>query len=392
MSAFGGVIRNRRQAVDPQLILNMSRSMMMRGVTERDAYLNGPVGIFFNGRKTSTFAFQRQPLTLTRNGKSYTLVLDGAVTGIHPLLSPLPTHEDSSTEELILEAYLTLGTDFVGSLQGSFSLCICDEARGETLLARDKNGSRPLFYTTDGDAFAFASEIKALLRFLPDAAMIQGERLRAHWLSPCGTYRPEELYRNIYALPAGHCGILSRMGMQVFPYPSVVFSIQEPLSHTPAAIPVSFYCPERDALRKHLLDALFAFDFPQFDPWIPAVFHTLEQISFDKNRSPVIEDPLLCQSIPYAYERADRLGACKGIDLLSTVPSEKTPRIRELKKMSGLLEELLDEVDHTVLCSLFGKHWNELLDEEKNLEKRIRMQGILYQAWIWQKHYPIRII
>ena len=393
MSAFGGVIGNRRQKIDPQLILNMSRSTMMRGVTEKDAYLNGPVGIFYNGRKSSEFAFQRQPLTLTRNGKNYTLVLDGSITGIRQILSPLPIQDGISPEELILESYLSLGIDFVGALQGSFSLCIWDEDRGEFLFARDREGSRPLFYTTDGESLAFASEIKALFRFLPDAAIIQSERLRAHVISPCGTYRPEELYRNIYALPAGHCGIFSRMGMNIFAYPSVVFSVYEnDPQNLPCPLPVPFCCPERDTLRKNLIDALFSFDYPQFDPWMPAVFHVLERLSSQGEQHPIIEDPILCQSISYAHERADRLGACNGFDVLTTVSSEKVPRTRELKKMSRLLDELLEEADHTVLRYLFGKNWQELPNEEKSLEKRIRIQGLLYQSALWQRHYPIRIL
>lgn len=392
MSALGGVICTHKQKIDPQLILNMSRSMMMRGVTEKDAYLNGPVGIFYSGRTSSEFAFQRQPLTLTRNGKNYTLVLDGWITGIHRILSPLPIKDEICPEELILEAYLSLGTEFIGALQGMFSLCICDEDRGEILLARDKEGRRPLFYATDGESLAFASEIKALFRFLPDTAIIQSERLRAHLISPCGTYRPEELYRNVYALPAGHCGIFSRMGLHVFAYPSVIFSVYE---HDPdtllSPLPVPFYCPERDELRKNLVDALFAFDYPQFDPWMPAVFHALEHASLKGKHHPIIEDPMLFQSISYAHERADRLGACKGFDFLTTVPSEKAARTRELKRMSRLLEELLEECDPSALNYLVGKHWKDLPYEEKNLEKRIRIQGMLYQSALWQKHYPIRI-
>lgn len=392
MSALGGVVRNGRQPIDPRLILNMSRSMMMRGVTEKDAYLNGPIGIFYHGRKHSEFAFQRQPLTLTRNGKNYTLVLDGSITGIHQILSPLPVEKAICPEELILEAYLSFGTAFISDLQGTFSLCICDEDRGEVLLARDQKGSRPLFYTADGECLAFASEIKALFRFLPDAAIIQSERLRAHLISPCGTYRPEELYRNLYSLPAGHCGIFSRMGMHIFPYPSVVFSLCENHDETPST-PTSlpFYCPERDTLRKNLIDALFAFDVPQFDPWMPAVFHILERLSSERNEHPVIEDPLLCQNISYAHERADRLGACKGFDFLTTVPSEKAARTRDLKRMSRLLDELLEECDPFSLNYLVGKRWKELPYEEKNLEKRIRIQGMLYQSALWQKHYPIRV-
>ena len=393
MSALGGIIRTNQKAVDPRLILNMSRAMM-RSAKARDAYLNGSIGIFHNDRLSPQFAFQRQPLTLTRNEKNYTLALDGVILGVDNILSPSPHEEEwVSPEELILEAYLSLGIDFVGTLQGSFALALCDESRGELFLARDRNGSRPLFYATDGESLAFASEIKALFRFLPDTAVF-GDRLRAHLIAPWGTYRPEEFYRDIFSLPPGHCGVFSRLGMSVFPYETVICSLSDEESESSQAIvPVNFSCHDQDTLRRHLTEALFAFDYPQFDPWIPSLLLTLEHLSNEQKKRPlIVEDATLCLSIPYARERADRLGALKGVDVEFTVSSEQVPRSKALKKMSRLLDELLEELDAYPLSYLFGRNWRELPGEEKNIAQRIRMQGILYHSTLWLEHYPIRVL
>ena len=331
MSALGGVVCNQPKKINSGLLFSISRSMIMRGIVEKDAYINDSIGMVYNSANASKYAFQRQPLTLTRNQKNYTLAVDGWISGIRQILSPLPIEEEISMEELILEAYLSLGIDFLGALQGSFALSIFDEERGELLLARDREGSRPLFYTADTDSLAFASEIKALFRFSQDSAIVPRERLQEHLHSPCGRYRPEELYPNIYAIPAGHCGIFSRMGMHIFPYSSVVCSIhQSTASPTPFAVP--FYCPDQNTLKNHLITTLFAFDYPQFDAWIPSVFHFLEHSSAPKDQNLIIEDPILCQSISYAYERADRLGSYNGFNHLMITASENTPRIRDLKK------------------------------------------------------------
>ncbi len=392
MGALGGIIDTGRRTVDPDMILGMSRAMISDGIDQRGAYLNRGVGVFHNGRLISDSPTPRQPISVTKDGKNYTLVCEGQILGLEPILSPFSTVDHHSPAEMMLEAYLAFGAEFVGSLQGSFSLAICDEAREEVLLARDRDGSRPLFYTVNGDTLAFASEIKALLRCLPDTAAIHTARFRAHITESCGAYRGEDLYRDIRAIPAGHVGIFSHAGMIVSPYEAISCG-SDPAASPPPSIPCEFYCPDRRTLQVHLTEALFAFDYPQFDPWMSGFLRTLEQIPNEKKEHPLwIEDTTLFMSIDYARERADRLGSLRNTLVHSATPTERFLRPRELKTMDQRLEELLRDMDSPVLCRLFGKDWRDLPEQEKNVEKRIRMRGLLYQACLWFQGYPIRLL
>ncbi|MDK1492347.1 asparagine synthase (glutamine-hydrolyzing) [Sinorhizobium sp. 7-81] len=70
----------------------------------------------------------------------------------------------SSDTEVILHLYDEMGEDCVSRLNGDFAFALWDNRRRRMMLARDRMGVRPLFYTTQGGTFYFASEVKALLQ------------------------------------------------------------------------------------------------------------------------------------------------------------------------------------------------------------------------------------
>ncbi|MHC6154905.1 asparagine synthase (glutamine-hydrolyzing) [Bradyrhizobium elkanii] len=68
----------------------------------------------------------------------------------------------ASDTEVLLAAYREWGTDCLTHLNGMFAFALYDRPAGRLLLARDRAGEKPLFYTTSNGMLRFSSELKGL--------------------------------------------------------------------------------------------------------------------------------------------------------------------------------------------------------------------------------------
>ena len=64
---------------------------------------------------------------------------------------------------MLLQAYDEWGEAAFARLNGDFAFALWDREAGRLTCVRDRLGVKPLYYTTAGGRFRFASEIKALL-------------------------------------------------------------------------------------------------------------------------------------------------------------------------------------------------------------------------------------
>jgi asparagine synthase (glutamine-hydrolysing) len=73
----------------------------------------------------------------------------------------------TSDTEVALRAYQRWGTDSVKRFRGMFAFSLWDEKTQTLFCARDRYGIKPFYYAEVEGIFYFASEVKALIPFLP---------------------------------------------------------------------------------------------------------------------------------------------------------------------------------------------------------------------------------
>src|ERR1700689_1145454 len=131
------------------------------------------------------------------------------------------SHTDT---EVILHLYEQEGPDCVKRLNGMFAFAICDLRSGTPTLfmARDHFGVKPFYYFHQGDRFAFASEIKALLQIPEIEAELDPESLH-QYLTFLWVPDPKTMFRRILKLPAGHHAILRDGELKLTQYWDLTF-------------------------------------------------------------------------------------------------------------------------------------------------------------------------
>ncbi|NIA04014.1 MAG: asparagine synthase (glutamine-hydrolyzing), partial [Nitrospiraceae bacterium] len=148
---------------------------------------------------------------------SLVLIYNGEIYNFRQLRHLLKRSHDFSTNtdgEIILHLYEEFGINLLNKLNGMFAFALYDIKKRKLLIARDRFGIKPLFYYYNkaNNNFAFASDIKPLLKFIKSNSKdylseIQQNINQTAIISTLNLrYNPynETIIKNIYKLPPGH--------------------------------------------------------------------------------------------------------------------------------------------------------------------------------------------
>jgi len=156
-----------------------------RGPDDYGIYTNQSLKVGLGHRRLSildTSSFGHQPM-FSDDGK-VVLVFNGEIYNYKELRCDLKrkgfVFQGKSDTEVLLNLYLSEGKEMLPKLNGIFAFAILDTDSESLFVARDALGVKPLYYSTKDNMFAFASEIKALLKLAPDNKELDAESINRY--------------------------------------------------------------------------------------------------------------------------------------------------------------------------------------------------------------------
>lgn len=226
MCGIAGLVSLDGQAMSdiPRRLGVMSRLIAHRGPDGNGAWENPERTCGLAHRRLAIIDLSpsgHQPM-IASNGSVITY--NGEIYNYVELMSQLKhgwTFRSTSDTETILAAYAKWGTDCLSHLRGMFAFAIYDGNR--LFAARDRFGIKPFYYTVFDGVVYFASEIKALLPFLPEIAT-DAEAL-AEYMTFQYTIGERTLFKHVRQLLPGHALIVENGSLRVFRYWDVHYDI-----------------------------------------------------------------------------------------------------------------------------------------------------------------------
>ena len=166
MCGLCGEFRFDGSAPEQGVIERMKQKLVKRGPDSEGIYIKTPVAL--GHRRLAIIDLSdkaAQPMLDEAAGVS--LVFNGTIYNYPDLRKELQalghTFKSTGDTEVILRSYIEWGESCVTRLQGMFAIAIWDSNKQVMLLARDRSGIKPLYFSQTAQRLLFASNTQALI-------------------------------------------------------------------------------------------------------------------------------------------------------------------------------------------------------------------------------------
>ena len=183
----------------------MCAALVRRGPDDEGFYLAAEAGLCMRRLAIIDLDSGHQPVS--NEDGSVWVVLNGEIYNFREQRRRLEQRghvfSTFTDTEVIVHLYEEHGTGCVDHLRGMFAFALWDQRKHQLLLARDRIGIKPLFYTFVEGRLLFASELKAILQ-LPEVERRLNWEAVAHLFAFLTTPSDQAIVNGIRKLEPGH--------------------------------------------------------------------------------------------------------------------------------------------------------------------------------------------
>jgi asparagine synthase (glutamine-hydrolysing) len=163
---IGFVNLDQQRPTNERIARAMNDAITHRGPDDEGFYFKNQIALGMRRLSIIDLAGGHQPIS-NEDGTVW-VVFNGEIYNYRELREGLLARghqlKTNSDTETIVHLYEDYGDDLVQYLNGMFGFALWDERRQRLLVARDRMGEKPLYFTQTDEAFVFASELKAVVQ------------------------------------------------------------------------------------------------------------------------------------------------------------------------------------------------------------------------------------
>lgn len=206
MCGIAGVLHLDGAPASPAAVERMTQAVAHRGPDGDGQFMDGPFGV--GHRRLAIIdpsPAGAQPMATP--GGRFVIAYNGEVYNYRELrveLEALGHRFHSGTDtEVVLKALAAWGADALARFNGMFAFALWDRDEQRLILARDRYGIKPLYYTVVGKSLLFGSEVKSILAHGSYRASLDREAL-LEYLTFQNLFTDRTLFEGVHLLPAAH--------------------------------------------------------------------------------------------------------------------------------------------------------------------------------------------
>ncbi len=210
MCGIAGILSLKGEPVSPVILKKMTDALAHRGPDGEGFYIDRSIGL--GHRRLAVIDLSplgHQPMA-TSCGQ-YIITYNGELYNFRELRIELQSlgyeFRSKSDTEVILNAFKEWGEKCVQKFNGHFAFAIWDKNKQTLFLARDRFGTKPLYYAFIGDTFLFSSEQKVFLQH-PDFRKELDLEAVYEYFTFQNIFTDKTFFKNVKLFPAGYYGYI----------------------------------------------------------------------------------------------------------------------------------------------------------------------------------------